>query len=142
MATYGPYAGTKFALEAVSDSLRRELAPTGVQVVVVEPGAVRTEMPGRAIATANELAATMTPEQNERYGALLHAINAQTAAHTASCLPADAAAKVIAKAVTARKPRTRYTVGRDAAMIGLVRCLPDRTLDRILAAALRPHFPK
>ena len=142
MATYGPYAGTKFALEAVSDSLRRELAPTGVQVVVVEPGAVRTEMPGRAIATANELAATMTPEQNERYGALLHAINAQTAAHTALCLPADAAAKVIAKAVTARKPRTRYTVGRDAAMIGLVRCLPDRTLDRILAAALRPHFPK
>jgi hypothetical protein len=72
----------------------------------------------------------------------LHAINAQTAAHTASCLPADAAAKVIAKAVTARKPRTRYTVGRDAAMIRLVRCLPDRTLDRILAAALRPHFPK
>jgi short-subunit dehydrogenase len=142
MATYGPYAGTKFALEAVGDSLRRELAPTGVQVVVVEPGAVRTEMPGRAIATANELAATMTPEQNERYGALLHAINAQTAAHTASCLPADTAAEVIAKAVTTRKPRTRYTVGRDAAMIRLVRCLPDRTLDRILAAALRPYFPK
>jgi NAD(P)-dependent dehydrogenase (short-subunit alcohol dehydrogenase family) len=141
MATYGPYAGTKFALEAVSDSLRRELAPTGVQVVVVEPGAVRTEMPGRAIATANELAATMTPEQNRRYGSLVQAVNAQTAAHTASCLPADAAAKVIAKAVMARKPRARYTVGRDAAMIRLVRFLPDRTLDRILAAALRPHFP-
>src|ERR1700754_4873294 len=44
MATYGPYAATKFALEAVSDSLRREIAPTGVHVVVVEPGAVRTEM--------------------------------------------------------------------------------------------------
>jgi hypothetical protein len=41
----------------------------------------------------------------------VHAINAQTAAHTASCLPAEAAAKVIAKAVTARKSRTRYTVG-------------------------------
>jgi NAD(P)-dependent dehydrogenase (short-subunit alcohol dehydrogenase family) len=61
MATYGPYAGTKFALEAVSDSLRREIAPFGVQVVVVEPGAVRTEMAGRAIATAHELASTMTP---------------------------------------------------------------------------------
>jgi NAD(P)-dependent dehydrogenase (short-subunit alcohol dehydrogenase family) len=115
MATYGPYAGTKFVLEAVSDSLRREIAPSGVQVVVVELGAVRTEMPGRAIATAQHLASTMTPEQSQRYGALVHAITAQTASHTNSGLPADAAAKVIAKAVTARKPRTRYTIGRDAA---------------------------
>jgi len=61
---------------------------------------------------------------------------------TRSGLPADAAARVIAKAITVRKPRTRYTVGRDAALIPLVRILPDRTLDRILAAALRPHFPK
>lgn len=68
MPTYGPYAGTKFALEAVSDSLRRELAPSGVRVVVVEPGAVRTEMLGRAIATAAELVSAMTPEQRERYG--------------------------------------------------------------------------
>src|SRR5260370_32730400 len=79
MATYGPYAGTKFALEAVSDSLRRELAPLGVRVVVVEPGAVRTEMPGRAISTAHELASTMTPEQNQRYAGLVHAITAQAA---------------------------------------------------------------
>jgi len=123
--------------------LRREIAPTGVQVVVVEPGAVSTEMPSRAIATASELASTMTSDQNRRYGALVQAINAQTASHTTSCLPAEAAAKVIAKAVTARKPRTRYTVGRDAALLTrLARILPDRMLDRLFAAALRPHFPK
>jgi hypothetical protein len=58
-------------------------------------------------------------------------------------LPADAAATVIAKAVTARKPRTRYTVGRDAALLTrLARILSARTLDRVVAAALRPHFPK
>ncbi|WP_437597813.1 SDR family NAD(P)-dependent oxidoreductase [Sorangium sp. So ce590] len=142
MATYGPYAGTKFALEAVSDSLRREIAPLGVQVVVVEPGAVRTEMPGRAIASAHEVTSTMTPEQSQRYGGLVQAIIAQTAYHTKSGLPADAAAKVIAKAVTARKPRTRYTVGREAALLTLVRILPDRILDLLFAAALRPHFPK
>jgi NAD(P)-dependent dehydrogenase (short-subunit alcohol dehydrogenase family) len=143
MATYGPYAGTKFALEAVSDSLRREIAPFGVQVVVVEPGAVRTEMAGRAIATAHELASTMTPEQSQRYGGLVQAVTAQSASHTKSGLPADAAAKVIAKAVTARKPRTRYTIGRDTAVLTrLARILPDRTLDRLFAAALRPHFPK
>jgi NAD(P)-dependent dehydrogenase (short-subunit alcohol dehydrogenase family) len=142
MATYGPYAGTKFALEAVSDSLRREMAPFGVGVVVIEPGAVRTEMPGRAIAAAHELASAMTPEQSQRYGPLVHAITAQTASHTASGLPADAAAKVIAKAITAHKPRTRYAVGREAALIRLTRFLPDRILDRALAAALRRHLPK
>jgi NAD(P)-dependent dehydrogenase (short-subunit alcohol dehydrogenase family) len=142
MATYGPYASTKFALEAVSDSLRREIAPFGVHVVVVEPGAVRTEMAGRAIANAHELASAMTPEQSQRYSGLVQAITAQTASFTKSGLPADAAAKVIAKAVTARKPRTRYTVGRDAALLTrLARILPDWILDLLFAAALRPHFP-
>lgn len=143
MATYGPYAGTKFALEAVSDSLRREIAPFGVQVVVIEPGAVRTKIAGRAIATANEVASNMTPEQSQRYGGLVQASTAQAASFTDSGLSADAAAKVLAKAVTARKPRTRYTIGRTTAVMTLLaRILPDRTLDRVIAAALRPYFPK
>jgi hypothetical protein len=49
---------------------------------------------------------------------------------------------VIAKAITARKPRTRYTVGHEAALLTLARLLPDRLLDRVFAAALRPHLPK
>jgi NAD(P)-dependent dehydrogenase (short-subunit alcohol dehydrogenase family) len=143
MATYGPYAGTKFALEAVSDSLRREIAPFGAQVVVVEPGAVRTKIAGRAIATAHEVASNMTPEQSQRYGGLVQAIIAQAASFTESGLSADAAAKVIAKAVTARKPRTRYTISRTTALMTLLaRILPDRILDCVIAAALRPYFPK
>ena len=143
MAAYGPYAATKFALEAVSDSLRRELAPFGVGVVVVEPGAVRTEMLGRAIATADELVSAMTPDQARRYDRLVQAVNAQAVSATKSGVPAQAAAAVIAKAVTARRPRSRYTVGRDAALITrLARFLPDRALDRIIAVGLRPHYPK
>ena len=142
MATYGPYAGTKFALEAVSDSLRREIAPLGVQVVVVEPAAVRTKIGDRAIARAQEVASTMTPEQSERYGRLVEAITAQAASAMESGLSDDAAAKVIAQAVTARKPRTRYTIGREAALLPLLTTLPDRMLDRLLAAALHPYFPK
>ncbi|MFF0143537.1 SDR family NAD(P)-dependent oxidoreductase [Streptomyces sp. NPDC005227] len=143
MATYGAYAGAKFALEAVSDSLRREVAPLGVQVVVVEPGGVRTEIAARGIATANDLAAQMTPEQDERYGGLVQANNRLMASGTESGLTADAAAQVIARAVTTRRPRTRYTAGRDAALImRLGRFLSDRTLDRILAANLRRHYPK
>ncbi|MFE4214006.1 SDR family oxidoreductase [Streptomyces sp. NPDC056844] len=143
MATYGAYAGAKFALEAVSDSLRREVEPLGVHVVVVEPGGIRTEMATRGIETANRLAAGMTPEQDARYGGLIRANNQLMASGTASGLTADAAARVITKAVTARRPRTRYTAGRDAALIvRLGRVLSDRTLDRILAANLRRHHPK
>jgi NAD(P)-dependent dehydrogenase (short-subunit alcohol dehydrogenase family) len=143
--TYGPYAGTKFALEAVSDSLRREVAALGVRVVVIEPGGVRTEMPGRAIASAQAAASTMPPELSRRYGGLLHAIGAQTAAMTGagSGVSAEVVARVIAKAVTARRPRARYAVGRDAALLTLLaRVLPDRLLDLVAAAALRPYFPK
>lgn len=143
MATYGAYAGAKFALEAVSDSLRREVEPLGVHVVVVEPGGIRTEMATRGIETANRLAAGMTPEQDARYGGLIRANNRLMASGTSSGLTADAAARVITKAVTARRPRTRYTAGRDAALIvRLGRVLSDRTLDRILAANLRRHTPK
>ena len=143
MATYGAYAGAKFALEAVSDSLRREVAPLGVHVVVVEPGGVRTEMAARGVAAANELAARMTPEQVERYGGLVRANNALMTSGTASGLTADAAARVIVKAVTTRRPRVRYTAGRDAAMIiPLTRILSDRMIDRVLAANLRRHYPK
>lgn len=141
MATYGPYAGTKFALEAVSDALRRELAPSGVRVVVVEPGAIRTEMADRVIAATNQQATAMSPQQQDRYGKLIRAINAQSAAHAPGGTSAADAALVIATAVTAPHPRTRYTIGRDAALITrLARILPDRLLDRVLAAGLRPHY--
>ncbi len=143
MPTYGAYAGAKFALEAVSDALRREVGPLGVRVVVVEPGGVRTEMAARGVATANELAAGMTPEHRHRYGDLVQAINTLMAEGTGSGLTADAAARVIARAVTVRRPRARYPVGRDAALLLLLaRLLPDRVLDRISAANLRRHYPE
>lgn len=143
MATYGAYAGAKFALEAVSDSLRRELAPHGVQAVVVEPGAVQTEMGDRGAATANDLAERMDPEQQQRYGGLVKASVAQSLAFTRTGLPAERAGSVIAEVATARRPRTRYTIGRDAALLTrLTRILPDRILDRVVATGLRAYLPK
>ncbi|MFI5914184.1 SDR family oxidoreductase [Dactylosporangium sp. NPDC051541] len=143
MPAYGAYAGSKFALEAVSDALRQELAPHGVQVVVVEPGGVRTAMNERGAATAADLAAGMTGPQRQRYGDLMRAVMAHADAFTKAGQSAEAAAKVIVKATTAANPRIRYTIGRDAAVfIPLSRFLPGRLLDRIVARDLRPHFPK
>lgn len=141
MATYGAYAGSKFALEAVSDALRREVAPFGVKVVVVQPGAVITEMAGRGVAKADALAAAMTPDQHGRYDALIGAITTQARTFARDGVPADRAAHVIADAVTATHPRTRYTIGRDAAvLVKLARVLPDRVLDRVTRRSLKPHY--
>jgi len=137
--TYGPYSGSKFALEAVSDALRRELARDGVKVVVVEPSAVRTEMVGRGGVTAREQASGMTPDQERRYGGLIQAMLAQSEGYLRYGLDAAQAAKTIAIAATTPRPKTRYAVGRGAALlIALARILPDRALDRLLASALRP----
>lgn len=141
LATYAPYASTKFALEAASDALRREVAPLGVEVIVIKLAAVQTKIFERAIATAHAVARTMTPEQHHRYGGLVQAATAQSAAGRVAGVTADTAAEVIAEAATARTPRTRCTVGREAALLPLLMVLPDRVLDRALASALRPHLP-
>ena len=143
MASYGPYAGSKFALEAVSDSLRREVEPLGVKVIVIEPGAVTTEMLNRVAATGERIINAMTAGQRGRYETLMHSIISQAQAAIPRGVPAEEAGRVIADAITNRRPRTRYTVGRDAAMIvRLVRFLPDRMLDSLLARSLKPHLPK
>ncbi|MEE6179813.1 SDR family oxidoreductase [Mycobacterium sp. 050134] len=141
MPTYGAYAGSKFALEAVSDALRREVAAHGVKVVVVEPGAVKTEIAERGVSTAERLVAGMTAGQSARYDDLIAAIMAQARSFGADGLPADRAAKVIVKAATVSRPRTRYTIGRDAAVLArLARVGSDRFLDRMLRLNLRPHY--
>ncbi|WP_203834338.1 SDR family oxidoreductase [Winogradskya humida] len=143
MAGYGPYASSKYALEAMSDALRNEIAPYGVQVVVVEPGGVRTEMAGTGLAGLDRLSAGMTPEQNARYGDLVQALPSHVAAFTKAGVTSEVAARTIAKAVTDRRPRTRYVIGATAGfLIRASRILPDRLLDRMTTSDLRKHYPR
>ncbi|OBG33837.1 SDR family oxidoreductase [Mycobacterium sp. E3198] len=141
LSTYGAYAGSKFALEAVSDALRREVAPFGVKVVVIQPGGVKTQIAERGIATADRLSAGMTADHVDRYGDLAAAVKAQARSFTEGGVTAERAARVIAKAATASRPRTRYTIGRDAAvLVRVARLASDRLLDRMLRLNLRPHY--
>jgi len=145
MAGYGAYAGTKFALEAVSDALRREVAGFGVKVVVIEPGAVTTEMTGRLVVASERVISGMSAEQRDRYGALMQAVIAQSQTFTreGAGLPAEEVGRVIADAIVSERPRTRYTVGRDAAIIvRLARFVSDRMLDSMFARALKPYLAK
>ena len=142
LPTYGAYAGSKFALEAVSDALRREVSGVGIKVVVVEPGAVKTEMAERGIATAEGLQEDMTAAQLARYGDLAAAVTAQARSFNETGVSAEHAAKVIAKAATTSRPRTRYTIGRDAAiLVRIGRVVSDRVLDRVVRVNLRQFVP-
>jgi NAD(P)-dependent dehydrogenase (short-subunit alcohol dehydrogenase family) len=141
LPTYPAYAGTKFALEALSDSMRREVNGLGVKVVVVEPGAVKTEMAQRGVATADRLKADMTADQLERYGGLIDAMSNLARSFDTDGVPTERAAKVIANAATTPRPRTRYTIGRDAAiLLRLSRVVSDRFLDRVVRLILRRHY--
>jgi NAD(P)-dependent dehydrogenase (short-subunit alcohol dehydrogenase family) len=122
------YHATKFALEGLSDCLRMELAPFGVDVVVVQPGAIRTEWSG--IARAGLLAtsgATAYAGQARVAAALLE--EADRGAASPPAVVADA----VWAALTARRPKTRYAVGGGAAvLLGLRRVLSDRAFDAVM----------
>jgi NAD(P)-dependent dehydrogenase (short-subunit alcohol dehydrogenase family) len=134
----GPYAASKFALEAVSDSLRRELRHLGVAVVVVEPGGVKTPIWQKGTAAADEMLEEIPPQAQELYGGLVEAVRAESAKIARERgIPPRAVAEVIGKALTARRPRTRYLVGRDAKLRATVaKWLPDRAMDGLIGRAL------
>ena len=136
----GPYAASKFALEGVSDSLRRELHGQGIDVVVIEPGGIKTPIWEKGVADAARMTEALPPEAQLLYGGLVEAMREQTRRIAEERgLPAGEVASVVATALTAARPRTRYVVGRDARIRAAVaKRLPDRVVDWLVVRALRP----
>jgi NAD(P)-dependent dehydrogenase (short-subunit alcohol dehydrogenase family) len=135
--TFGAYAASKFALEAMSDALRREVGRLGVDVIVVEPGGVATPIWTKGVAEAERLVAGMDPQQADRYDGLIGAVREQARATADAGVPPADVARVIADAIATARPRPRYLVGRDAKVMARVAwLLPDRVLDRLIARRL------
>jgi NAD(P)-dependent dehydrogenase (short-subunit alcohol dehydrogenase family) len=137
MPLFGPYSASKFALEAVTDALRRELGPHGVKVVAVEPGAIATPIWDKGIADASERLAAMPAEVPRRYAKLIASVRSAAERMGRDGLPPEAVADAVERAVTARSPRTRYVIGRDAKVQAvLARVLPDRAFDALVQRVL------
>jgi NAD(P)-dependent dehydrogenase (short-subunit alcohol dehydrogenase family) len=136
----GAYNMSKFGLEAMSDSLRRELRGQGVDVVVIEPGGVKTPIWDKGTERGDSLLAAMPPEAHRLYGRLVDALRAQTAKiQRDTGIEPREVAEVIGEALTSKRPRARYLVGRDARLRGpAAAILPDRVLDRLVARAMKP----
>jgi NAD(P)-dependent dehydrogenase (short-subunit alcohol dehydrogenase family) len=134
----GPYAASKFALEAFSDSLRRELRDHGVSVSVIEPGAIATPIWGKGLDKADAIIGGMSAEQRARYGRLLTAVRRESKRAAVEGLAPEAVAAAIEHALTASRPRTRYVIGRRARIqAALDRAVPDRAYDALIARVLR-----
>ena len=127
----GWYHATKFAVEGFSDALRLEVAPFGIQVIVIEPGAINTEWHSVA---ADNLVVTSV---GGAYTDLAAAVAKILAAGGLGSSP-EVIAKAVGRAVHARRPRSRYAVGRGAKPILLARLvLPDKVFDRTARLVVR-----
>ena len=133
----GPYSMSKHAVEALADALRRELRPWEMQVSLLEPGSIATEIWDKGTRGYTEVREAPPPGLFELYGPLLERLNefARQAALDAS--PVEVVTRAVVHAFTAPTPRTRYCMGQGSTQRKLLRRLPDRWVDAVFARALR-----
>ncbi len=126
----GTYAGTKHAVEGLSDSLRRELLPYGIDVIVVRPGAVKTEIWAKGVRSKGLYAGSDYREPLEKFEAYAGKLA------EGGYSPEDFG-RLVLRAFEAKRPRTRYAIvrGRLANWV-LPTSMPDRWLDRVIGGTM------
>ena len=121
----GAYHASKYALEALSDALRMEVAALGVQVVLIEPGTIRTEFATRTNSEIKRIRPT-----NSRYATVYDRAAAMEARFARMAADPDHVTRAIARAIDAQRPRARYVAPRRfLVLIALIRILPTRWVD-------------
>ncbi len=137
VAALTPYAASKFAIEAIADGLRVELRAWGIDVVLVEPGSIDTDIWRDGQAQFDTTVAAMTDEHRRLYGPLLEGTRKLIASTAKRAAPVDKVVDVIENAATTTRPRARYVAGTDAKIqIALRTLLPARGFDALMARLL------
>lgn len=126
----GPYNASKFALEGMSESLRRELMLLGIDVIIIAPGAVATPIWDKADAV------DVARYANTPYGKQLGTLKDYMISSGKKGLSEERLGRAIHRALTVKNPKTRYVVTPDPFQNFLVNTLPKRTVDRIVARRL------
>jgi len=136
----GANSAAKYAIEALSDALRLELAPWGIEVALVEPGAIATPLWEKALQKFVDLPTHVPADQLQLYypdwpAAVAHAAEDKKR-FLRNALPPERVATAVLHALTARRPKARYVVGKDArAVLFMKWLLPDRWFDQIAMLA-------
>jgi NAD(P)-dependent dehydrogenase (short-subunit alcohol dehydrogenase family) len=135
MAFTAPYAASKYALEAIGDALRVELSTSNVQVALIEPGSVATPIWEKTREVEEKL--TIPESMRAEYGHVPAAMKKTIESTASRGVPPEQVAETIEAALTAKRMKARYVIGRDArAMIAMRRLLPDHVFDRVAKRAL------
>lgn len=133
----GAYHATKHAVEAISDALRFEVKPFGIDVSIIEPGLIRTEFGRTALSNMDEPDLSPYASLNAAQRVQLHNAYEGAMAKLAGAGPSSVA-KAIEHAITSDRPRTRYRITPSArVLIATRRLLPDRAWDAILRSVFR-----
>lgn len=131
----GAYHAAKFGIEAVGDVFRRELRSAGISVSIVEPGSIATEIWDRGERESDDIGGR-SPRRDALYGDAIEKYRKTVRGVADRGIPPEMAAQAIEHALSARRPRTRYLVGRDAKFQARAKYfIPTRIFDRILARA-------
>ena len=138
MPLTGAYAASKFALEALTDALRRELLPSGIHVSLIAPGSVESAIWGKIDAEVVQMEAGLPQEAIERYGRTGQSIsNLWKKAHHRA-IPPEAVASVVLKILESSRPQPRYPIGPDAHFLSIVgRFIPDSLVDWVVDNILK-----
>jgi len=130
MPFLGAYSASKFALEGMSESLRRELIPFGIDVIIVAPGTVQTPIWDKADTL------DLTRFANSPYAAALGNLKAFMITNGRKGLPAEKLGETVKAALTLPNPKTRYTVAPNPLQNLMATTLPKRIVDNIIARQL------
>jgi NAD(P)-dependent dehydrogenase (short-subunit alcohol dehydrogenase family) len=130
MPFLGPHNASKFALEGLSESLRRELMLFGIEVIIVAPGTVATPIWDKAESL------DVTPFADTPYARALERLRFLMIAGGKKGLPAERIGETVKTALTASNPKTRYTVTPVPVQNWMANRLPKRVVDRMIARRL------
>ncbi len=132
----GPYCASKFAVEAISDALRRELRPTGIEVSVMQPAAIATKIWEKGRDASSSFISNAPPGLTEHYGRLLQAITKYATDAEKRAADPQVVVDAIVDALESKRPKTRYRMGDGVGQRLFLKMLPDRWADRVFARAL------
>lgn len=133
----GPYSASKFALRALADALRVELAPAGIFVTLVEPGSSKTPIWRKGRDARQAILATLEGTPRAHYHAAVDAVMTQTESEEQTGMPPEVVAQAIVRAIASPRPRAQQILGTPARLGSILALLPPRWRDRAMRASMR-----